>query len=100
MAKSPKTVGFQLDADYLGKLEREAAKYGDLSPGQFARRIVMNYLDDSERGRIRDRLSDVQQTVELLRVGVADGIEALLIQTGMPKDEAQEFINETIRAEQ
>lgn len=100
MTKAPKTVGFQLDAEYLGKLEREAAKHGDLSAGQFARRIVMNHLDDSERERIRDRLEDVQQTIELLRVGVADGIEALLIQTGMPKDEAQEFINDTIRAEQ
>ncbi len=97
MPSRPKTVGFQLDDDDLERLEKEAAKYGDLSPGQFARRIVMNYLDDAEREKIKERLGGIEESLELLRVGMVNSVEMLLVQTGMTETEAEEYINDTFR---
>jgi hypothetical protein len=97
MPSRPKTVGFQLDEDYLERLEKEAAKNGDLSPGQFARRIVMNYLDDAEREKIRERLGGVEESLQVLLVGMINSVEMLLVQTGMTETEAEEYINDTFR---
>ncbi len=97
MTRRLKTVGFQFDEDDFSRLEKESAKYGNISPGQFARKIVKDHLDDVERNRIRNQLAEVHESLELLRSGVADGIELLLLKAGTPKEEAQELINEFIR---
>jgi hypothetical protein len=47
--EQPKTVGFQLDPGHHRRLEAKAKRYG-MSPGQYARDIVMRSLDSNDEG--------------------------------------------------
>lgn len=49
MKEQPKTVGFQLDNGHHRRLEERAQRY-QMSPGQYAREIVIRSLDANEEG--------------------------------------------------
>ena len=49
MKEKPKTIGFQLDSGHLKRLEERAQRY-QMSPGQYAREIVIRALDANEEG--------------------------------------------------
>ena len=87
MKTKPKTVGFQLDEEYLERLEKEAAKF-QMSAGQYARRLVLDALDDTERKVIREEISELNENVEDLRLCLGDAVEALLVTAGNLKKEA------------
>ncbi len=98
MRKKPKTVGFQLDEEYLKRLEDEAAKVG-MSAGQYARRLVMDALDDTERKVIKEEISELNEKVEDLRLCLADSTELILVATkNITKERAREWVDENIRA--
>jgi polyhydroxyalkanoate synthesis regulator phasin len=98
MKPKPKTVGFQLDEEYLERLEKEAAKL-QLSAGQYARRLVMNALDDTERKVIKEEISELNENVEDLRLCLGDAVEALLVTAGnLKKEQAREWTDQNIRA--
>jgi hypothetical protein len=98
MPNELKTVGFQVDLDYWKRLEEEVTNYrSDFSPHQFARKIVMDYLNDAEREKIKERLGGVEESLEVLRVGLVNSVEMLLVQTGMTEGEAEAYINDTFR---
>jgi hypothetical protein len=102
MRTKPKTVGFQLDEEYLERLEKEAAKF-QMSAGQYARRLVMDALDDTERKVIKEEISDLNENVEDLRECLAVSVEAILATLGsekkvISKERAREWVDENIRA--
>jgi polyhydroxyalkanoate synthesis regulator phasin len=103
MRTKPKTVGFQLDEEYLKRLEEEAAKH-KMSAGQYARRLVMDALDDTERKVIKEEVSELNENVEDLRLCLADSVEAILTTLGaseklvISKEQAREWVDENIRA--
>ena len=75
------TIGFRLDATRLAKLEEEADQYG-VSLHERARQIVMEHLDDTERGKILDKVievkesvSEVESEVVKLRSDLAEAVE-------------------------
>jgi hypothetical protein len=47
--EQPKTVGFQLDPAHHRRLEERAQRY-QMSPGQYAREIIIRSLDSNEEG--------------------------------------------------
>jgi plasmid stability protein len=47
--EQPKTVGFQLDPGHHRRLEERAQRY-QMSPGQYAREIIIRALDSNEEG--------------------------------------------------
>jgi hypothetical protein len=47
--EKPKTIGFQLDSGHLKRLEERAQRYS-MSPGQYAREIIIRALDANEEG--------------------------------------------------
>lgn len=102
MKTKPKTVGFQLDEEYLKRLEDEAGKL-QMSAGQYARRLVMDALDDTERKVIKEEISDLNENVEDLRLCLADSVEAILTTLGsekvvISKERAREWVDQNIRA--
>jgi hypothetical protein len=98
MKPKPKTVGFQLDEEYLDRLEKEAAKF-QMSAGQYARRLVMDALDDTERQVIKEDISELSENVEDLRLCLAASVEAILAATkNVTKERAREWVDQNIRA--
>jgi len=97
MAEEKPPLSLRLDKDYRRRLEKLGQSYNGLSEGQMARRIVQDYLDDAEREKIKERLGGVEESLEVLRVGLVNSVEMLLVQTGMTATEAEEYINDTFR---
>lgn len=93
------TVSFRLDASYLAELEKRAALHS-VSIHEEARRIVLDALNDAERGAVREEVSEAKKDIRDLRMRLADAVEALLITAGnYPKDKAREWTTENIREE-
>ena len=92
-------IQFRLSGQVLKELEKLAKAY-ELSPGQFARRIVVEYLEDAERLRTREKLSALEVSQKKLREDLAVAVEAMLVGAGkVSKDEAHEWVNENLRSE-
>jgi len=97
MSEEKAPVAFRLDSDYRKRLRKLGQSYNGLAEGPMARRIVQDYLDDAEREKIKERLGGVEESLEVLRVGLVNSVEMLLVQTGMTATEAEEYINDTFR---
>ncbi len=97
MAEETKPVSFRLDSDYRERLGELGQSHKGMSAGEMARKIVMDYLDDAEREKIKERIGGVEETLEVMRVGLVNSVEMLLVQTGMTETEAEEYINDTFR---
>lgn len=97
MREETQPVSFRFDNDYRKRLEKLGQSHKGMSAGEMARRIVMDYLDDAEREKIKERLGGVEELLEVLRVGMINSVEMLLVQTGMTEKEAEEYINDTFR---
>lgn len=104
MKSKQKIIGFLLDDEYQKRLEREAAKYPKMSAGQYARRLVMDALDNTERQVIKEELSDVNENLSDLRECLAVSVEAILANINpenkkvITKERAREWVDENIRA--
>lgn len=93
------TVSFRLDASYLAELEKRAAPH-NISIHEEARRIVLDVLNDAERGAVKEEVLEARKDIRELRLRLADAVEALLITAGnYPKDKAREWTTEIIREE-
>lgn len=98
MAAATRPVSFRLDEQYLERLKKEAAKYG-MSAGDFARRLVIDTLEDTERRKVHDELRDVKRQIAELRDDVATAALALLVGAGKTeKEEAREWVQAHLRA--
>ncbi len=97
MAEDKPPVAFRLDGDYRKRLKKLGQSYNGLAEGPMARRIVQDYLDDAEREKIKERLGGVEESLQVLLVGMINSVEMLLVQTGMTEGEAEAYINDTFR---
>jgi hypothetical protein len=95
----PKTVGFELKDGYHRRLESEAKEF-KMSAGQYARRLVIDALDDADRERLEKRMVMLETEVSELRSDLATAVEALLIVAGnYPKEKAKEWVDRNLRAQ-
>jgi hypothetical protein len=92
MRKKTMAVAFRLPVSELTLLTEEAAKYG-LSPGSYARRLVLQAITDTDRLRLFDELTELRQTVLRLRDDLGTATIALLADAGKASaEEATEFV--------
>lgn len=95
--KKSYTVGFRLDEYHLAELEKRAAK-DKTSIHEQARRIVIDVLNDTERGAVKEEVSAARQDIKNLKLSLADAVEAILITAGgYPQDKAREWTTDNIR---
>jgi hypothetical protein len=91
------TVGFRMGQDHLALLEQGAAAYG-MSVHEYARRLVIGVLEDTERERIRDEVKRVGTEVQKLRRDVATSLETLLLNlTKATDEEIRQWVSEHLR---
>jgi hypothetical protein len=99
-SKLPQTVCFRLPPAQQQQLCRQATEDG-ISHGQLARRILVDYLEDSVRGRLEGELMALQEEVALLRGDLATLAEALLVLVshggGMTPMEARAWVEDRLR---
>lgn len=121
----PKPVSFRLDESYGQRLREEAERYG-MSTGEYARRLVLDALEDTERHQLREAIRELreqsarttQETAQLreqsvrtasevtqlrkdvarLREGLGKGVAALfvLVDEDMTKDQARTWVKNNI----
>ncbi|MCX6378981.1 MAG: hypothetical protein NT023_05810 [Armatimonadetes bacterium] len=66
MASYPNPINFRLNEQQSQRLREEAQKY-EQSSGEYARRVVLDSLEDTERKRLRDALQMFQEEIGRLR---------------------------------
>ena len=81
MKKNPQSIAFRLDEEYRDRLEK-LAEENRVSPGQFARMIVISALEDSERLALRRDLEEMKSAVANLRRDLKNVALALLVGAG------------------
>lgn len=87
--KPKETVAFRMDPFYLARLSEEGASRG-LSGQQYARKLVIQGLEDS-------RIGGAQQEIESLKRGLADLFYTILVAScGASEREAEEFVNRAL----
>ena len=92
VSKQPKTVGFQLEDSYHRRLEKDGKEF-KMSAGQYARQLVIDALDDTNRERLEKRMVMLETELSELRSDLAIAVEALLIVAGnYPKEKAREWV--------
>jgi len=92
MVEPTETVSFRLPATFAKELRNHAAS-ADQSPGELARRLVIEALTN----RHQQELSDLKETVHKLRDDVATAVAVLLVKAGKsePK-EAEEWVRRNL----
>ena len=87
--KPKDAVGFRLDPYYVELLREQGERHG-MSPGEWARRLVIRSLEDTSVNQYRDEL-------HALREALADTFHAFLtLKCGVSSDDATLFVKETI----
>lgn len=90
--KPKDVIGFRLDPFYVDVLAKRGKEVG-LSPSEFARKLVVQALEDTRADMFKDE-------VRALREGLADTFFAFLtMHFRVSKKDAQKFVNDTILKE-
>lgn len=76
-------VTFKLRDDLAAQLEPEME--GPTMRHKRAKRIVVNYLQDTERQRIREEINDLRREITRLREDFATAVTALMSNAAAPK---------------
>lgn len=81
-------IGFRLDPYYIDRLSTVGENHG-LSPAEFARKLVIEGLEDT-------KLDDVREEISRLREGLGHMFYAILVkQFGMSADAADTLVQQT-----
>lgn len=97
MASGTTPVSFRLDEQYLDRLKKESSKYG-MSAGDYARRVVLDALEDTEQRKVQDELRDVKRELAELRDDIATAVFALLVGAGkIEKGEARDWVSANLK---
>lgn len=90
-------LGFRLPHVYARLLAERAARHG-LSPGTFARLLVVEALADADRARVFDELAGVRVAVDRVAANLETAAVALLCDAGRADPaEARAFVAERFR---
>jgi len=91
------TISFRVDGRVLRQLE-EGASQNEISVHAYARRLVQEILEDTERERVREEVQGVQQQVARLRDDVATALEMVLINlTSAEEEEIKAWVTRNLR---
>src|SRR5262245_9976279 len=91
MREPTEPVAFRLPKRYRDKLAKEGAPYG-LSLHEYARRIVMEVLDDEKHMRLLTEFIEVREALARLDGNLKVGVVALLADAGKAEvGEAKEW---------
>lgn len=94
MAEKTESVSFRLSASFAKELSERAAHNGE-SPGELARRLVIEALTDSQRARLTSQLDEVrasvgavERSVSKLRGDIATSLAGMLkyLSPAIPED--------------
>ena len=103
MKKKPKrttyTIGFRLPDDdpNLKRLERGASECG-MSIHTYARFVLVQALEEVERGRVSEELEALRDQMRELRNDVATALETVLMNvTELDEEEVRSFVTEQLR---
>jgi hypothetical protein len=91
-------IAFKLNDDETAKLQIKTDQYGAPSLHRFAKRIVLDYLKDGERERLRKEIADLHHEVIRLREDFAAVVRVLLLRSGKltTPQEVQEWIERNL----
>ena len=81
MKPASESVSFRVSPELSKRLEAEATKHG-MSRGEYARRLMIDALEDTEREHLRHELAELRGEVGKLREDVATAVMALLTRAG------------------
>lgn len=97
-AREPtQTISFRVDARMYRRLE-EAAEKVHMSPGEYARKMVGDSLDDHVHARLLEEAVETHQAVSRLRSDLATALETLLLNlTTADRDEIRQWVSEQLR---
>ena len=91
------TVGFRLPRVYARILAEQAARHG-LTPGVYARLLLVETLADADRLRVFDELAAVRQALDRLTANLETAAVALLCDAGKAEPpQARAFVAERFR---
>lgn len=97
MSERTTTVGFRLPRPYDRILSEEAARH-TLSPGAYARLLVIDALADADRARLFEETGSIRAALDRLARNLETALVALLCDAGKAEvSQAQEFVREHLR---
>jgi hypothetical protein len=92
-------VSFRLPAKYKQALADRGKELG-LSPGEFARKVIIESLNDDFHTHVFEELARIFREVQTGRDDLATVAKALMVTAGhQSEEEVQAWINEALHAE-
>jgi len=98
-AKLPQTVSFRLPDVYMTQLLKRAES-ARMSPGEFVRQVLVDYLEDTEREQLEDGMRELHSSLVLFREDFHTTVEALLVLAGagtVKPLEAQAWVKDRLK---
>jgi len=90
-------ITFKLSDPLSEALLKKSEQWNKSSLHRFAKQIVVNYLEDTERARIRQEVAELRREVIRLREDLATAVTALLLKAGKANaQEAQEWVEKNL----
>lgn len=90
-------ISFRLDDHYLAVLTKQASRFG-MSPGEYARRLVLDALEETDHRRLEEGMGALEREVAQLRAELANSVMALLVGAGkVDKDEARDWVQANLK---
>ena len=90
-------ISFRLQPKNFSKLKEQAHPFG-LSPGEYARSLVLDALCYKEELNLKDDIQSLQSKLQSLRQALANGVQALMaLSEKMPKEEVESWVNRYVR---
>lgn len=91
-----KTISFRLDVDDHRRLLK-AAEGVDTSPGKYARKLVLDALDDASGVAVAAGFEEIQDGIRTLREDIATALTAVLVNAAKVKrEDAERWVRETL----
>lgn len=91
------TVSFRVDARAFKRLEAAADDLA-MSPGAYARKLVMDAMEDHVRAQMLDEMAQTREAVNGLRNDLASTLEMVLLNlTDADEAHVQEWVTENLR---
>lgn len=97
MSQRTTTIGFRLPRSYARILNEEAGRHA-LSPGAYARLLVVEALADADRARLFEETGSIRAALDRLANNLETALVALLCDAGKAElAQALEFVRERLR---
>ena len=90
-------ITFKLNDELAQTLCQKSEQWNNASLHRFAKQIVVSYLQDTERARIRQELFELRREITRLREDMANVVTVLLVKAGKTSlQEASEWVERNL----